>query len=171
MKYTSRKSSSTPKNFKLKPYTFPDNMVMIIDTREQTPLFTKPPKGLLTVRDTLHHGDYSIKGFENMICFERKKVGELYGYVAAEREKTIKKLIAMRELEFKALVIEGTEKQVLSPQIFTKVPVEVCRQALASFEVRYGLHIYYASTRKDMERWILDRSIRYLKVKREGNQV
>jgi len=155
------------KKHKLKPFIFPDGFVLVIDTREQAPLFIKPPKGLLTVRDTLKHGDYSIKGFEDKICFERKRVTELYSFVAAERDKAVKKLTAMKDLSYKALVIEGVEKEVLSPQIFTKVSPEAVRQALVSFEIRYGLHIYYGRNREDIERWILDRCIKFFKIMRE----
>ena len=42
----------------------PDGFVLITDTREQDPLFRKPPKGLLIVRDTLRAGDYSCNAGE-----------------------------------------------------------------------------------------------------------
>jgi len=47
-------------------FDFPKGFIVVIDTREQSPLFTGLLlRGLLVVRDTLDVGDYSIRGFES----------------------------------------------------------------------------------------------------------
>ena len=48
--------------------------------------------------------------------------------------------------------------------------LEAARQALVSFEIRYGVHVYYSRSRKDIARWILDRAIKFYKVQREADK-
>ena len=146
-----------PSNVSPKPYTFQDDFCLVIDTREQHPLFHPLPKGLLVVRDTLTHGDYSIRGFENKIAIERKKMSDLMSYIGIERDKTAVKLHAMKDLYFKALVVEEAWDDLFLPKQYSKVPAEVIRQALVSFNVRFGLHIFVHPYREVIERWVLDR--------------
>jgi ERCC4-type nuclease len=147
----------------------PDGFCLIIDTREQNPLFIKPPKGLYIVRDTLKVGDYSVKGFESLITIERKSLNDFYSSISSQRERFEEELKKMQELEWKALVIEEDEKKVLVPSPFeTQIHPEVVRWSLVSLEVRWKLHIYMNRSRKDIERWILDRLIYFFKRKREG---
>ena len=78
--------------YKLVGFKFPQDFVMVVDPREQRPLFTRFPSGLVIKSATLKDGDYSIMGFENKIAFERKGISDLFPYCSTEREKTIKKM-------------------------------------------------------------------------------
>ena len=49
------------------------NMIIKIDTREQTPYEFKNPSEV----GTIPIGDYSISGLENHIAIERKKINDL----------------------------------------------------------------------------------------------
>jgi ERCC4-type nuclease len=143
----------------------PENMVVIVDTREQLPLFTKPPKGLLLVRDYLTDGDYSLRGFQDKICFERK-ASDIFSYCTSEQEKTKKKMERFKSFEFVGLIIELKESSLFQFQTFTSAHPESIRGALISFEVRYGVHIFYGN-RENCARWMLDRMARYWKMKHE----
>jgi len=165
-------SEEWSKAFALKPFRFPDGFILVVDTREQEPLFTgRLPKGLVLVRDGLRNGDYSIRGFEDKFFVERKKVSDLLTYIARDHAKTREKLERCRDYEFKALVIEEEERKLLAPDptnmAWVNINPENVRQGLASLEVRYNMHIYYAKKRIDMERWILDRAIKFYNVKKE----
>lgn len=150
-------------NCKLKPYEFPDGFQLIIDTREQRPLFIpKPPKGLILIRDTLENGDYSIKGLEKKVMIERKGLSDLVNYIGNDRKNTKIKLKRAERYQWKGLVIEGSELELLRPQMFSRINPESIRQSLVSFEVKYGLHIYYGN-RKNIERWVLDRLLYFYK--------
>jgi ERCC4-type nuclease len=60
--------------------------VIVIDTREQTPLsFAR----LQTVRGTLNTGDYSVAGLEKLFSVERKTVADLVGCCAGRRTRTV----------------------------------------------------------------------------------
>ena len=109
MKESPRENSNYLKPYTLKPTPIPDGFILKIDTREQHSLFDKPPKGLMIVRDTLKYGDYSIKSMEDIFCVERK-VGDIYSYVSAEREKTVRKMKEFSRMKFVGLVIEESRE-------------------------------------------------------------
>jgi ERCC4-type nuclease len=154
------------KPYILKPTPIPDGFTLLQDTREQRPLFSRIPKGLTIQSTTLHHGDYSVKGFEhNGICFERKS-SDLFSYCSTEREKTVKKMKAFKSFEFVGLIIELRESEIYQFQQHTKVHPEVIRGAINSFEIRYNVHVYYG-TRESCARKLLDWATKFFLVKKE----
>lgn len=160
----SRSGISKLAPFKLKGWTIPEGFSMVIDTREQKPLFTRIPPGLVICSKKLEHGDYSIGGHEDGGFFaERKGISDFMSYVGKERERTVKKLNAIQHFKYKCLVIEADERDLLRPQDFSMMAPEAIRQALCSFNIRFGLQIYYSSKREDVARWLLDRMLYYWK--------
>jgi len=153
--------------YKLKGFNFPDGFVLISDTREQRPLFTRLPSGLVIKSIALKDGDYSIQGFEDKFAIERKGISDLVSYCASERTRTIQKMERFKDFDFVGLVIEARESDLLKPFEFSKVSPEAIRQTLVSFEIRSGVHIYYSSSRESIGRWVLDRAIKFYNVKRE----
>ena len=154
------------KSYKPKAFVFPQDFVVVIDTREQNPLCTAV-KGLTIFRDTLKDGDYSIRGFENQFTVERKQTSDFFSYIGKERHRTIQKLERMKVFDFAALVIEASLDDLLSPQLYSQVSPEVVRQFLVSVNVRYGLHVYCDRSREKIEMWLLDRAIKYFKIRHE----
>ena len=151
---------------------FPEGFVVVVDTREQDPLFLrKPPKGLVVVRDTLALGDYSIRGFERSFIVEAKSLSDLYASVGVGHEAFRARLARMAEAEWKALVIKASEHAVLKGSWHSKLNPNVVRGALAKWEVEFDLHVYYASCPADAERWVLDRMVHYYRLKREGRML
>lgn len=168
---TNRKHNPKPKMTKItdlgnfKPYIFPPDFCLVIDTREQRPLFTAhPPKGLIMVRDTLAHGDYSIRGLETKVAVERKGITDLVSYMTTERKRTKAKLEAMEPLGFKALVVESYWDDLFLPKFYSTVSPEVIRQSLVSFEVKFKLNLFVHPIREEIERWILDRLVYFFKL-------
>jgi ERCC4-type nuclease len=140
-----------------KPTAIPKGFALIIDTREQQPLFTAPPTGLTIVRRKLDTGDYSVDGYEDALCVERKQNSDFYGYIGKERDRTVKKLEALSKMRFAALVIEETEARLFGVQRYTKLTHEHARGFLKMVEVKYGIHTLICHNRVTLERWILDR--------------
>jgi ERCC4-type nuclease len=175
-----RVNNLSSSRYKFKRYEFPDGFKLLIDTREQQPLFKKlsysNPKHFTF--STLKDGDYSIKGFESSFAIERKKASDFYSYISSERsvrhknnkkrvDRTKRKLLRLSEFEFAALVIDADYSEILSPQVYCNVSPEVARQFLASIQVRYGIHVFIHRRKDYLERWILDRAIKFYNVKRE----
>jgi ERCC4-type nuclease len=167
MRKTTGRVDRSAEEYKLVGFKFPENFILCVDPREQRPLFTRFPSGLMIKSATLKDGDYSIAGFESKICFERKGIGDLFPYCSTEREKTIKKMKRFRSMDFVGLIIEAKESEVLQYQQFTQVHPEVVRGAITSFQVRYGVHVRYGS-REEIARWMLDCAIKYWSIKHEA---
>ncbi|HWU39382.1 MAG TPA: ERCC4 domain-containing protein [Candidatus Acidoferrum sp.] len=156
----------------LRPPAIPPGLVLVQDTREQQPLFRDMHlDGLPLVSATLSCGDYSLRGFEERFVVERKKVSDFYSYIGKERARTLQKMARFKEIAasggFVGLVIEATEEDILSGFIMSRVSPEAARQALVSFELRYGVHIYYSRSRRDIARWVLDRAVKFYRIQRE----
>jgi ERCC4-type nuclease len=149
-------------------FDFPDGMILICDTREQTPLFLpKSPKGLVIVRDTLKYGDYSLKGWEDMISIERKNLDDLWSSVTVDADRFKRELVELSKYERKWILVEGTEAEALRPDLGGRsIHPNSIRGALTSIQVRAGIPIYFGYSRSESERWVLDIFSRYYKWKR-----
>jgi len=143
--------------------------MLVVDTREQQPLFDPPPTGLSISKKALKHGDYSIYGFEDKVTIERKKMSDLMSYIGSERERTVAKLNAMSSLTFKALVVEENWDDLFLPKRYSQLSASTIRQALVSFQLRFGLHIFCHPYRNVCERWILDRLLYFHNQQRNIN--
>jgi ERCC4-type nuclease len=159
----------------LKPARIPEGFMLVQDTREQKPLYRggsgNRPEGLEVITTTLACGDYSIRGFEDRFCVERKQLSDFYGYIGKERHRTTRKMQEFRDMVsaggWVGLVVEATEADILTGYIMSRVSPETARQALVSFEIRYGIHVYYSRSRRDIRRWVLDRAIKFYRIQRE----
>jgi uncharacterized protein (DUF433 family) len=60
----------------------PEQLIAVIDTREQGPLNLSP---LRTVRRTLLTGDYSVRGLESVVAVERKSLADLVACTGLQR--------------------------------------------------------------------------------------
>jgi len=151
------KPSNATRKHKFKPTVIPDDdFVLIVDTREQKPLFESPPDGLTIVKKALKHGDYSLVGFESMLSVERKQMSDFISYIGRERKKTETKLQHLGSMYFAALVIEVDDPFDIPSYTGTSITPEHIRGFMASCRIRHGIHIYWTSKRKAMERYILD---------------
>jgi DNA excision repair protein ERCC-4 len=83
----------------------PQNVVALIDTREQLPLCLAP---LRTERATLATGDYTARGFEDEVCIERKSLDDLLACVGRERERFERELHRMLAFPIRVLLIEAS---------------------------------------------------------------
>jgi hypothetical protein len=62
------------------------------------------------------------------------------------------------------LVVEASEADLLTGYVMSRVSPETARQALVSFEIRYGVHTYYSRSRYDIARWVVDRAIKFYRI-------
>ncbi len=174
MKFKKTKSVNSPHITKLKPFKIPDGMIIVVDTREQRPMFKRKPKHtgtLKIIKEKVPYGDYTIKGHEFEFGIERKQISDFYSYIGKERKKTTVKMQNFKDMVdgggWAALVIEASEADILAGFMMSKVPPEVARGFLNSWRVRYGLHSFFSRERRSIERFILDSMIKFYNVKRE----
>jgi len=158
----------------VKPWEFsiPSDFVLLIDTREQSPLFVpKPPKDLLIKRTTLPSGDYSCLNWESSIAFERKTIEDLCGCLGKDRDRFRRELDRLCAYERKYLIIEAYEHDLLRYHEFSQMEPNAIRGSLVAIELKYcpGIIVHYEPDRAQLERWVLDRLLYFTKFKREGN--
>ena len=165
MKYPKNSKVITKSGIEFKKTKIPKDFALIVDTREATPLFTRIPPGLTIISRSLKHGDYSILGFEDKVCIERKQTSDFLSYIGSERQRTKKKLIAMDGMLWKSLVVE-TENPYDLPY-YSKLTVEHVRAFLISAKIRYGMHIYWSKSKEDIQRYVLDHLVKCYNILRE----
>ena len=91
------------------------------DTREQLPFsfadirIDRKKAFVMTQRRTLPTGDYSIIGYEENVCVERKSLADLYQTLGKGRERFLRELERMQTMDYSAVVIEASWQQISSP--------------------------------------------------------
>ncbi len=83
----------------------PEDVVAIIDTREQLPYDLKPLK---TVVATLSTGDYSLIGHEKMVSIERKSLEDFLGCIGQSRERFERECTRLLDYPTRAIVVEAS---------------------------------------------------------------
>jgi DNA excision repair protein ERCC-4 len=81
-----------------------EQVVAVIDSREQTPLDLSP---LRMETGTLATADYSVKGMTDRIAIERKSLPDYLACIGGERERFERELMRLRAYETRAVVIEA----------------------------------------------------------------
>lgn len=167
------------------------DFVIVVDTREQTPWFKKTPKGTVVVRGTLRYGDYTIKGFEDVFCIERKNPDDFISSVTSDHRRFADRLYEMAEMERAIVIVETTMDLILArcqpgkpkrklvkirgggirPVVNKDVrdvhPNSVMG-AIESMLGKYGVSILFCSSPKDAELRAVNIMRKYYRFKRGG---
>jgi ERCC4-type nuclease len=98
----------------------------------------------------LETGDYSLKGFENLVMIERKTITDLWGSLVQGRERFMREMERAKAYPIRYLIIEGTLAEVMSGIRYSKVPPQAILATLTSLEVKYGIHVIFTSKRTDI---------------------
>lgn len=129
-------------------------MKIIIDTREQDPLFFSRCE---VERGTLQSGDYSIAGLTHRFAVERKSIPDLIQSITRERERFERELHRLRGFDFARLLIAGTEAEVVQHRYRSDTNPKSVLHSLYAFEVRYGVPVVWAGNQAHaavlVERW------------------
>jgi ERCC4-type nuclease len=95
-----------------------NNFKIIIDTREQQPWSFDH---CVTANHKLDTGDYSIEGYENLLCIERKKsVSEIANNITEKRFKDV--INRMSSYKYSFFIFEFDLEDVLNYPIGSNVP-------------------------------------------------
>lgn len=88
-------------------------MIIIQDTREQTPWdftfygYEQKVQGLKT-------GDYTLEGYENLFCIERKRTtGEIAVNLGSKRVPFMKEMARMQDFKYKFIICEFTHERLM----------------------------------------------------------
>lgn len=124
-------------------------MVVVIDTREQSPLdFLHSAPGTLT------SGDYSLLGAEHLFAVERKSIADLVGSLTSGRERFERELHRLRGFHFKRLLIEGTDEDIIEHRYLSKALPKSILHSLSAFEIRYDIPVVFGGSRERCARLV-----------------
>lgn len=119
-----------------------DLPVIVVDTREQTPLaFETLPSKV----GTLTSGDYSVEGLEHVLAVERKSVADLVGSLTQGRDRFERELHRLRECDVVRLLVVG-EGGTIDPRLAiahgrcrSRMRPQAIVASLAAHEHRYRI--------------------------------
>jgi DNA excision repair protein ERCC-4 len=129
--------------------------VVIIDTREQTPLAFQ---NLPAERGTLTTGDYSFRGGEDLFAVERKSVADLIACCCGEnRQRFERELHRLRGFRFARLLIVGSEAEITAHRYRGNMNPKAVLHTVRAFEARYVPVVWEPSEGRAaemVERWV-----------------
>ena len=86
-----------------------DLPVLLVDTREQRPLqFSHLP----AEPATLYTGDYSVKGLEEQLAIELKRLPDIAMSLTRERSRFMREMLRIRSYPYAYLLIVGDDKEL-----------------------------------------------------------
>lgn len=119
-------------------------MKILIDTREQLPYRFETP----SETGTISTGDYSLVGAECLIAIERKTTNDLINCLTKDRARFEQELHRGRALDYFALVIEASLKDLAVGRYKSNMNPKSAVQSLIAFSVRYNLPVFFAENRE-----------------------
>ena len=128
----------------------PDQVVAVVDTREQLPLALHP---LRVEVGTLATGDYSVLGLENVVAVERKSLSDLLGCIGGERERFEKEVQRLLAYPVRAIIIESTWGQIEAGNWKSKVTASAAIGSLLGW-VAAGVPIIMAENHERAGRYV-----------------
>ena len=133
-----------PTSRKRKPKFSPDDILAVVDTREQLPLELP----LRTITDTLPTGDYSVSGFEDLICAERKSLPDLIGCMTSGRIRFEKELQRMRAYEARCVVVEASWQQLRDGEYRSRITPDAATHSIVSWLSSYAVPFLFVGNRE-----------------------
>lgn len=134
---------------------------IVVDSREQAPYTFEgyrsadgQPLIIPTAEGGLPTGDYSIAGYEDEVCVERKSIGDLFATLGQRREQFEAEHDRMAGMASACVVIEATWDDIIlrPPKQSLLNPKSVFGTA-ASWLHKYGVPWFTLGHRKAAELW------------------
>lgn len=158
----------------------PEGLVIVVDSNEQKPYTF--PREYPTIHKPLWYtkkghnkhcgGDYSIEGLEDKIAIERKTITDFYVTIT-DRKRMDRQRAKMKDVLFKAWVIEGSEEELYTPQLsWSNVHPNSVYGSVVSLNVKDGMHVYVGSRescRIKVLNWLVKFYKEYNKQAKEGD--
>lgn len=147
------------------------SLTIIEDSREQSPLDFDGMRGVSSVRQGLKTGDYSIQGYEDKICFERKSVQDLVGTLIGGHERFLREMERMKNFEVKYILVEHSATKVFlyCERHGWEYKFDTIIQSLLAYAYHYQVRVRFCKDRADMAKYIVAKSKEFLKEREETN--
>lgn len=148
-------------------------ITIIEDSREQTPLCFDGFKGVSVIRKGLKTGDYSVSGYEDRLCFERKATGDAVSTLINGHTRFLKEMERMRDFEVNYILIEHSPSVLYNycARHGWQNKFDVVIQSLLAYAYHYHCRIRFCKDREDMAKYIVNKAREFLKEKGEQNEI
>ena len=142
-----------------------EEIVITTDTREQLTLDFTKFRGVSSVRGTLKTGDYSIQGYEDTICFERKSVQDLVGTLTSGHTRFLREMERMRSFKAKYILIEHTPDVLYNycAKHGWQRKFNTIIQSLLAYACHYQVRVRFCKDREDMAEYIVKKAREFLR--------
>ena len=142
-----------------------EEIVIRTDTREQLFLEFTKFRGVSSVRGTLKTGDYSIQGYDDAICFERKSVQDLVGTLIGGHERFLREMERMRSFKAKYILIEHTPDILYNycAKHGWQRKFNTIIQSLLAYACHYQVRVRFCKDREDMAEYIVKKAREFLR--------
>jgi|LauGreDrversion4_2_1035121.scaffolds.fasta_scaffold00486_3 ERCC4-type nuclease len=126
-----------------------NNFKVIIDTREQQPWEFER---IAYANRKLDTGDYSVEGYENLLCIERKKsVSEIANNVTEKRFKDV--IERMKQYKYSFLILEFDLEDIYRYPVGSNVPKRMWNRLkitpgfiiknLLELQLQHNIHVVF----------------------------
>jgi DNA excision repair protein ERCC-4 len=129
---------------KRQPKFTPDDVLAVIDTREQLPLELP----LRSITDTLPTGDYSVSGFEDLICVERKSLPDLVGCMTSGRTRFERELQRMKAYDSRCVVVESSWQKLRNGEYRSRITPDTATHSVVSWLSRFAVPFLFVDDRE-----------------------
>jgi ERCC4-type nuclease len=148
-------------------------ITIIEDSREQNPLLFDGFRDVDVVRQGLKTGDYSVQGYENRICFERKATGDAVSTLINGHVRFLKEMERMRDFEANYILIEHSPSVLYNycARHGWQNKFDVVIQSLLAYAYHYHCRVRFCKDREDMAKYIVTKAREFLKEKGEQDEI
>lgn len=131
--------------------------IVLIDTRERHPLPLRRRHANWIGgerRATLKTGDYTVEGMEDLLCLERKAVGDLAACIVRYRRRFLAECKRLALFRWKALLIQATLEDIKSgfseEETWSQVHPNAITGTLDAIEANWGIPVIYTSKVREL---------------------
>ena len=121
--------------------------VIIIDTREQEPYAFDPDTTEIRHK-ALAVGDYSLDGFEDMVCIERKSLQDYVQSVIKQRDRFLREVNKLSEIPHCCIVVECDLSDVMGKRYRSGAHPNSVLGATLSLMIDHQVPVCFCSDRQ-----------------------
>ena len=128
----------------------PEEVIIVVDSREQNPYHLAPMR---TSTQGLATGDYSVAGLEEVVCVERKELGDLISCIGPGRERFKRELQRMAAYPARCVVVEASWKDLASGNYRSRLSAESATNSIAAWTGQYAVPFMMLGDRSSAEKF------------------
>lgn len=134
-------------------------MIILVDTREQKPVFRHELSDGLVRRVCLPCGDYCAEfdgEMKSTTVFERKSIADLYGTLGKGYARFKKEMMRAKQSKLKlVIIVEGSLLDVLKGIRHSQRDSDSLMSQVFTIRMRHGVETVFCSSRVEMAEYIM----------------